>query len=432
MMSQEEVVAYEESMIGGTPSPSPAPTPEPISQNSLSSYGHVMSNSGKVNLRSGPSVSSTALRLLDNYTFALVLGTESNEEGIWYRVSQAGMEGYIRSDYFRVLPLNELSDFLQSNDYLSANSNNASGTATVSQIQAVEDYNRNVWQNPALTTSYEPFNPFVTATPGAETLVPTATPAPTDTPAPSATPQIAPVGPTDGTLPEPNVRQGGAPWPWILLGLAVVGGGGAYYAYTVHTQDKKRAALRAQQARQARSQAAGQPQMRAAKNNPAQGGNTSARTVNRPPQTANRPVQPIQNPAQTAKQPENASAQNNAAYLPPKPAAQKPAQDASRIKPVSSTAKQPGPTGETQTFTPVRGNHPTQVYQPIRPAATETKIPDSTAQWKPVQSAAPITAEKGSVPHDAPVKASAPEAAPKPRVRRTERHKDMYDQNDKA
>ena len=212
----------------------------------------------------------------------------------------------------------------------------------------------------------------------------------------------------------------------------MVGGGGAYYAYTVHTQDKKRAALRAQQARQARSQAVGQPQMRAAKNNPAQGGNASARTVNRPPQTANRPVQPIQNPAQTGKQPENASAQNNAAYLPPKPAAQKPAQDASRFKPVSSTAKQPSPTGETQTFTPVRGNHPTQVYQPIRPAATETKIPDSTDQWKPVQSAAPAMVEKGSVPHDAPVKASAPEAAPKPRVRRTERHKDMYDQNDKA
>ena len=149
-------------------------------------------------------------------------------------------------------------------------------------------------------------------------------------------------------------------------------------------------------------------------------------------QTANRPARPIQNPAQAAKRPENASAQENSAYLPPKPATQKPAQDASHFKPIQSTAKQPSPTGETQTFTPVRGNNPTQVYQPVRPAAADTKIPDSTAQWKPVRPAAPFTAEKGPDPLDTPVKASAPESAPKPRVRRTERYKDMYDQNNKA
>ena len=120
---------------------------------------------------------------------------------------------------------------------------------------------------------------------------------------------------------------------------------------------------------------------------------------------------------------------------------QKPAQDASRFKPLTSTAKQPAPTGETQTFKPVRGNNPTQVYQPIRPAVTETIIPDSTAQWKPVQQhTTATTAEKGATPLNPPVKASAaPESAPassdsapKPRVRRTERNKDMYDQNNKA
>ena len=116
-------------------------------------------------------------------------------------------------------------------------------------------------------------------------------------------------------------------------------------------------------------------------------------------------------------------------------------QDASHFKPLTSTAKQPAPTGETQTFKPVRGNNLTQVYQPIRPAVTETKIPDSTAQWKPVQQhTTATTAEKGATPLNPPVKASAaPESAPassdsapKPRVRRTERNKDMYDQNNKA
>ena len=439
MMSQEEVVAYEESMIGGTPSPSPAPTPEPMTQNSLSSYGHVLSSSGRVNLRSGPSVSSTALRLLDNYAFALVLGTEINDEGTWYHVSQAGTEGYIRSDYFHVLPLNELSDFLQSTDYLNANSNNASGTATVSQIQAVEDYNRNVWQNPALTASYEPFNPFVTATPGAETALSTATPAPTNTPAPSSTPQIAPVGPTDGNLPEPNVRQGGAAWPWVLLGLAVVGGGGAYYAYTVHTQNKKRAAVRAQQARQARSQAAAHPQMRAAQNNPTQGVSPSAQAAKRPAQPVKTPAQGVNPSAQPVSRPvyppQQKTQQQDLAYLPPKPT-QKSSPETT-FKPLVSNGSQPAATGETKAFTPMRGQNPTQVYQPVRPAAANTKVTEGTAQWKPVSTAS-AKAPQPPVSEKAPEKAStaagqpASDAAAPRRVRRTERNKNLYDQNKKA
>ena len=442
MMSQDEVAAYEESMIGGTPSPSPAPTPEPITQTSLSSYGHVLSSSGRVNLRSGPSVSSTALRLLDNYAFALVLGTEINDEGTWYHVSQAGTEGYIRSDYFRVLPLSELSDFLQSADYLNANSNNASGTATSRQIQAVEDYNRNVWQNPALTASYEPFNPFVTATPGAEAVLPTASPAPTETPAPSPTPQIAPVGPTGGNLPEPNVRQGGSAWPWVLLGLAVVGGGSAYYAYAVRAQNKKRAAARAQQARQARSQAANHPQMRAAQNNPAQGmsANSSAQPVNRPTQMAKTPAQAADLSGQAVNRPayppQQKVQQENLAYLPPKPVQKNGPETV--FKPLVPNGKRPPAASETKAFTPVRGENPTQVYQPVRPAAADTKIPDSTAQWKAVSAPAakpaqtPVTEKAPEQASAAPGQTASASAAPQRRVRRTERHKDLYDQNDKA
>ena len=439
MMGPDEVAAYEESLTGGTPTPTAAPTPGPTPQNSLSSYGYVISSSGRVNLRSGPSVQENRLRLLDNYAFALVLGYEINDEGMWYHVSQAGTEGYILSDYFKVLYLNELSDFLASSDYINANSNNATGKAETKDIQPVEDYNRNVWQNPALTASYEPFNPFTTATPDPERLSPTATPEPTSTPtpAPTATPEIAPVGPT-GPMPEPNVKEGGAPWPWILLGLAVVGAGGAYYAFTVHNQNKKRAALRAQQARQARSQAAAQPQMRAAQNNPAQ--------------PVNRPAYPTQN-----------------GYMPP--------QSSAYAKPASGApAAQGGVSDGTKTFTPVRPTGGTQTYQPIRPtqkdaqmydgmtpdeiqamAADARKVSsapaskqglnldirvnqpgldnaDSVRPIRPAVQETPVTPAPAAPKTDAaaaPAAASADTAGTAHRrVRRTERHKDLYDSND--
>lgn len=269
LLSQQESIEYENSLQGGTPTPSPAPTPEPVTQDSLSSYGHVRSSSGKVNLRAQPSTEASRLRLLDNYAFALVMGTVTNDEGTWYHVSQAGTEGYILGDYFKVLSLGELTDFLQSDEYLNANSStSSSNTGSSNQIQPVEDYNQTVWQNPALNASYEPFNPYLTPTPDPEKL-PTPTPEPTS--APTSTPELAPVGPL-GTLttPEPTTKSGGSAWPWVLLALAAVGAGGAYYAYTIHRQnERRRQAVRAQQARQARA-AAQQPQMRAARNNPAQ------------------------------------------------------------------------------------------------------------------------------------------------------------------
>lgn len=433
MMSAAEVAAYEESLVGGTPSPSPAPTPEPITQNSPSSYGHVLSNSGRVNLRSGPSTSSYALRLLDNYAFALVLGTETNDEGTWYHVSQAGTEGYIRSDYFRVLPLGELSDFLQSAEYLNANSNNASGNETISSLQPVEDYNRTVWQNPALTASYEPFNPFVTSTPGAEQNVPTSTPAPSATPAPTSTSQIAPVGPTGGNTPEPNVREGGSAWPWVLLGLAVIGGGGAYYAFTVHNHNKKQAALRAQQARQARTQAAAaHPQMRAAQNNPVQSNTVqNSPAQNRPAQAVNRPAYPPQ--------------QRDLAYLPPRQTGQRPDQGVNAFKPLTPDSRRSETVGATKSFTPLRtqnsAQNPTQAYQPLRTAGSAPQATDNTAQWKaPAASSVKPAQTATDKPAPAPVKASeqptastdASAAAPRKRVRRTERHKDLYDQDGNA
>ena len=122
MMSEEEVQSYLQSLEKGTPLPTEVPyTPAPITQESLSSYGHVQSNSGKVNMRSEPSTEATRLKLLDNYAFALVMGSETGADGkTWYKVSQAGTEGYIQGDYFKVLTLSELTRFLQSNEYKAA------------------------------------------------------------------------------------------------------------------------------------------------------------------------------------------------------------------------------------------------------------------------------------------------------------------------
>ncbi len=272
MMNEKEIRDYEDSLAAGTPTPSaaPLPTPEAVTQDSLSSYGHVQSNSGRVNLRSEPTTkNNNAIRLLENYAFALVLGTAVNEEGTWYYVNQGGIEGYIRSDYFHVLTLGELPGFVLSQEYRNANSGAAESGVNVTQIQPVEDYNKTLWQNPDLSASYEPFNPFGTPTPDPERL-PAETPAPT--PSPTPTPEIAPVVPQNNVIPpDGNVQQQGSLLPWVLLGLAAVGGGGAAYAYVMHRQnEKRRQAMRIQQARQARSAAAAHPQMRAAQNNPGQ------------------------------------------------------------------------------------------------------------------------------------------------------------------
>ena len=437
MMSQEEVQSYQESLTAGTPTPTaePAPTPVPVTENSLSSYGHVKSTSGRVNLRSEPTTKkSNAIRLLDNYAFALVMGTVVNDEGTWYHISQGGVEGYIRGDYFHVLTLGELSDFLQSSEYLNASSNNTTSCASTSQIQPVEDYNKTVWQNPALTASYEPFT-IATPTPNPERLS-TETPTPAPTPSPTPTPEIAPVAPDgNNVLPENNVQQGGSPLPWVLVGLGVAGAGGAYYAYVRRQNEKRRQALLAQQARASRS-AAIRPQMRTAQNNP------------------------TQNPARPAYP------NPNAPFMPPQSgvpqSAQSAAQNTGVYRPVSASQQQAGAVkGDTNPFTPVR--QATQAYQPLRreggsyPQATQTfsrTAVQPSAENRAIRESKPVTQDSDAF-RPAPVDPSsqhlnlniktaqiglesstAPNAetaaeAPRKRIRRTERNKDLYDSNNR-
>ncbi|MBQ6256780.1 MAG: SH3 domain-containing protein, partial [Clostridia bacterium] len=438
----------------GTPTPTaePMPTPMPVTEDSPSSYGHVQSKSGRVNLRSEPTITkNNQLRQLDNYAFALVLGEVTNEEGTWYRIIQGGTEGYIRSDYFHVLTLGELSDFLKSSEYLNATSNNTTTSADVSQIQPMEDFNKTMWYNPAATASYEPFNPFTTPTPDPERLPVTEAPTPVLSPTP--TPEIAPVVPDNSTiLPQNNVQQAGSPWPWILAALAVAGAGGAYYTYVRRQNEKRRQAQLAEQARAARG-AAGRPQMRTAQNNPGQ--------------NPARPAYP--NPS--------------APFMPPQSGSPQPTQGASQgtgiYRPESATARQAEEQGNTHGYQPVR--QATQTYQPLRrenasypqstqvygrPATQPTpESPVTGESFRPApvdpnarplnlqiktarvslddipaapETAAPAVSNKMAAPVSnnaaapaVPGEAAAP-AAPRKRIRRTERNKNLYDSGDSS
>jgi len=351
MMSEEEVQSYLQSLEKGTPLPTEVPyTPAPITQESLSSYGHVQSNSGKVNMRSEPSTEATRLKLLDNYAFALVMGSETGADGkTWYKVSQAGTEGYIQGDYFKVLTLSELTLFLQSDEYQNANSQTGNTGSTSGQIQPVEDYNQTIWQNPALMASYEPFNPYATPTIDPERL-PTASPVPTMAPQHTGyitpTPLLAPIQGSTTPTPETS-KDGGSVLPWLLMGTLVIGGGGAVYAWSLHQQnERRRQAVRAQQARQAQSRQnqAQQPQMRMA---PPAAQQTRSYNPQAPQQTGSYAPVRTQQPA---------APQNTRAFQPQQPAVPQ----------------------NTQAFQPQQSPQATQAFRPQQPAA-----PQNTQASKP-------------------------------------------------
>lgn len=416
MLSPEESQAYELSLQGSTPTPTPAPTLEPVTPDSLSCYGHVKSASGKVNLRSEPSLDSNRLRLLDNYAFALVRETITNDEGVWYHVTQAGTDGYISGDYFKVLTSKELADFLQSDNYRNANSTDSSSGNSSSQLQPVEDYNQTVWKNPSLNTSYEPFNPYLTPTPNPEAL-PTATIAPTL--APTSTAFVGPIGPTGMmTTTQPTTpTSGGSVLPWVLLVIAVLGGGGAYYAYTIYRRnERRRQAVRAQQARQAR---AAQPQMRQARNNPGPVSQATRTYQNvpsyMPPQGgAPRPPQP----------PQDAPAASGA---------EKKAQDTNPYRPVTRRQVEAYRPDETQAYrpkTPVQRQEtqafaPSQLPQRQEPSPFRPQEPSQeTHRFAPVQ--LQTDQETRAYSPTRPTEAGTVHQ----RQRRVDRHRDRYDESD--
>jgi len=270
----------------------------------------------------------------------------------------------------------------------------------------VEDYNQTIWQNPALNASYEPFNPYATPSPDPERL-PTATPVPTLAPTLAPTAHIAQVGPQGSwATPAPTTQTTGSAWPWLLLALAVIGLGGAYYAYTIHRKnERRRQAVRAQQARQARAQAAQQPQMRAAQNNP-------QATRSYQPQPA-APYMPPQGGA-----PRPAPKPHAAPAVTPAPTASKVAQTTNPYRPIT---KRPGDAyqvpQETRAYPPQQtpARQETVKYAPA-PQATQAFKPLDTAPPQETRAYPSITAAPGSAVHQ--------------RQRRADRHRDQENLGD--
>ena len=251
-MGAEEQAQYEAGLRTPTPAPVPTVTPPPVNQGSTSSYGYVTTNN--VRLRSGAGTNYNYIRMMNKYAFALVLGTESVNGVTWYHINQSGTEGYVMGDYFKVLTLGELTEFLTSDEYRQSAANSGSGSdGNTSVITPVEDFNSGVWKNPNLSqASYEPFQPIPTPTMDVEQLT-TPTASPTATVTPTAAP-LPTTNFTEFTTPAPTTKSSGSGWLWAgLAAVAVLAGGGAY-GYSIYRANQRRAAQRAAQRRQAQQQ----------------------------------------------------------------------------------------------------------------------------------------------------------------------------------
>ena len=183
-----------------------------------------------------------------------MLGTENVNGVTWYHINQSGTEGYVMGDYFKVLTLGELTEFLTSDEYRQSAANSGTGTGgNTSVITPVEDFNTGVWKNPSLSqASYVPFQPIPTPTMDVEQLT-TPTTSPTSTVSPTAAP-LPTTNFTEFTTPAPSTKSSGSGWLWAgLAAVAVLAGGGAY-GYSIYRANQRRAAQRAAQRRQAQQQ----------------------------------------------------------------------------------------------------------------------------------------------------------------------------------
>jgi uncharacterized protein YgiM (DUF1202 family) len=404
MLNEAETAGYLESLKTPLPTMPPVTFP-PVSQDSPSSYGYV--NADNVRLRKEPSTDSPVNKMMNKNAFALVLGSVRQPDGIWYHINQSGTEGYVLESYFTVLPLNQLTSYLKSSDYLGANTSAAAlpGSAPA-QITSVEDFNTGVWKNPALAqASYEPFVPPGTSTPLIEAIeTPAASGEPTEYPLPSFVP-------TASEMPD-RAKSSSFPVGLLAVGIVAVLGGGGYYAYYMYRDNQKRAAQRAAQQRQQAQQAgrqAGQPSTRPAARQP---GYTSPYM---PPQP--RP------PAQGPGTPPPATGP----YRPPQ-------QPGSVMGPPQPGAPKTGTAPHTQLVPPnatrgLQGSVQTPYFRPVQPQQMPEAKPSIPGQ--PAAPGQPVDHGTRRYPAQGTEQGSA--AAPKPpgddparpaRRRRTDRHQD--------
>lgn len=250
-LSDTEVEAYKKTTATATPTA--AATVKPYDPSAPSSYGYVTSST--VNFRATPSSTGTKLKTLRQYAFGLILGSKVVDGATWYNLNQSGTIGWVKGDYFTVLPISGVYAFLNSSEYLKGLTNNgttsgttttsgsssghtSTGTASQGQVSSVEDWNLGVWQNPnsGLNASYEPFNP--NATPTAPAVSATVSPTPTAT---FVVGTMIPIAYED----ESKETQTDNGWVGFAIGgLVLLGGAGGVYAYALNQNKKRKLAAR--------------------------------------------------------------------------------------------------------------------------------------------------------------------------------------------
>ena len=351
-LSQQETTDYLNSLQ--TPTPTPANTLPPLDQNSASSYGYVTKDG--VNFRSAPGGSK--IGTLNKYAFALVLGSTQADGKTWYKVNQAGKQGYISGDFFHVLSLAELEEFLQSPEYTQGatgntgnNNNNNTGNNNGNPPTAPEDWNVGTWTNPntGLNATYEPFDPYTTPEP-----IPTPTASPT--PEPLATFEPLPTDP-------PVETQSDSPsFVWLGLGVALLGGFGGLYAYALHKSNQRKAAARAAQRKASMQQ------------NPQNGARPYARATNAPmvPPASGTQVRPA-TPPTGAPKPQTPGSTSSPSPYSQRPAGAQPSGMAQRppvarpgqpgTAPAARPGQQPGAFARPMTGTQ-QGGQSTASYRP--------------------------------------------------------------------
>jgi len=237
-----------EEYLTATPEPEITATPQPYDPYADSSYGYVSASS--VNFRATPTTSATRLKVLNQYAFALILGSRVVDGNTWYNINQSGTIGWVDGRYFTVLNLTELTSFLNSKEYLmglsstgsgsssSSGSSGSSGSATQGQVASLEDWNIDTWQSTSagLSASYEPFDPYTTPTAALTTETPS--------PEPSATFEVGTMIPITY---EDESKETQADNGWLGLaigGVILLGGAGGVYAYALNQNKKRRLAAR--------------------------------------------------------------------------------------------------------------------------------------------------------------------------------------------
>ncbi|MBQ8556997.1 MAG: hypothetical protein IJ438_14160, partial [Clostridia bacterium] len=305
LMTVAEQEAYLDS-LNATP-PTPVTSNQPFDENGLSSYGYVKTSTS-VNFREGPTTDSKRIRMLRNYAFCLVLGTEYVDGEAWYNVSYGGETGYIHGNYFHQMSIYELEEFLGSEEYrqgIANNSGNGSssnddiGFTGTGGLITPEDEAVNQWTDPnsGVHVSYEPFQPIATVGPINPTATPTLEPLPWETtPVPTQTPTLAPL--PNVTYPTNNTEGGSSALVWIIVIALLLVVGGGVFAFVSYQQKRRRIAMRAAQRRAQAARSADRPYARQA----TQSG--QPRTGTYPNQSAQR-SNPYQSTGATVRRPAN-------------------------------------------------------------------------------------------------------------------------------